>query len=84
MPAGTDAGAQAEAVAARIAEQTRAELRRQRNGTAKATHALVQNYGTLASGILIGLSEGLRNGNGQAKAADAGRRKPRRGTSARA
>ena len=60
MPAGgTDAGAQAEAVAARIAEQTRADLRKQRDGTAKVTHALVQNYGTLASGILIGLSEGL-------------------------
>ena len=85
MPAGgTDAGARAEAVAARIAEQTRADLRIQRDGAAKVTHALVQNYGTLASGILIGLSEGLRNGNGQAKATQARRRKAKRGTFARA
>jgi ElaB/YqjD/DUF883 family membrane-anchored ribosome-binding protein len=85
MPAGgTDAGARAEAVAARIAEQTRADLRQQRDGAAKVTHALVQNYGTLASGILIGLSEGLRNGNGHAKATEARRRKVKRGTSARA
>lgn len=85
MPAGgTEAGARAEAVAARIAEQTRADLRKPRDGTAKVTHALVQNYGTLASGILIGLSEGLRNGNAQAKAPAVAARKTRRGTSARA
>jgi hypothetical protein len=85
MPAGgTDAGAQAEAVAARIAEQTRAELRKQRNGAAKVTHALVQNYGALASGILIGLSEALKNGNGRAKATVASSKKTRRVTSARA
>ncbi len=60
MPAGgTGAGAQADAAAAQFAAQMRSAIRKKRDGAAKATHLLVKNYGTLASGILIGLSDGL-------------------------
>ena len=76
MPAGgTGAGARAEAVAATFAELMRIAMHKQRDGAAKATHLLVQNYGTLASGILIGLSEGLRGEGVRAKAT---RAKPRK------
>jgi hypothetical protein len=85
MPAGrTDAGAQAEAVAAKFAEQTHTALRKQREGAAKLTHSLVQNYGTLTSGILIGLSEGLKRSGTQGKATAAAPNKAKRGTGARA
>ena len=66
-PGGIGAGAQAEAVAAKIASQTRAVIKKQREGVARFNHQLAQNYGTLASGILIGLSEGLAGGGVQAK-----------------
>lgn len=72
---GTRAGAQAEAVAAKFAEEARTSLSRPRNGAVNSTHVLAQNYGTLASGILIGLSEGLRGEGAQAKAARARNRK---------
>ena len=82
---GTGAGAEAEAVAAKFAEQMRSAIRKQRDGAAKLTHLAVQNYGTLASGILIGLSEGLGGGRVKAKATKAKPRKtakPRKPTRA--
>jgi hypothetical protein len=79
MPAGgTGAGAQAEAAAARFAAQMRSAIRRQRDGAAKTTHLLVKNYGTLASGILIGLSDGLGGGGTQPTTAKMTASKPRK------
>jgi hypothetical protein len=61
LPAGgTSAGAEADALAAKMAAALHTTVRKQREGAARVGHMLVQNYGTLASGILIGLSEGLR------------------------
>jgi hypothetical protein len=61
LPAGgTAAGARAQEAATKFAEQMRSSLREQRAGAAKFTHGLSKSYGTLASGILIGMSEGLR------------------------
>jgi hypothetical protein len=69
-PGGIGVGAQAEAAAAKIALQTRTAIRNQREGAARFNHQLLQNYGTLASGILIGLSEGLGGVGVPAKAAE--------------
>jgi hypothetical protein len=69
LPAGgTGAGAKAEAAATRFGEQMRTAVREQREGAAKMTHMLAKNYGTLASGILIGMSEGLLSGGAKPKA----------------
>jgi hypothetical protein len=69
LPAGgTGAGAKAEAAATKFSEQMRAAVREQREGAAKVTHMLAKNYGTLASGILIGMSEGLRGSGAKPKA----------------
>lgn len=63
-PTGTAAGARAHEAAAKFAEQMHTQLREQRVGAAKLTHSLAKSYHTLASGILIGMSEGLRGGGG--------------------
>jgi len=64
--AGTDAGAQVKAMMEQFSEQMQEAVRSQRRATLKAAHGLSENFTTLASGILIGLSEGL-NQAGAAK-----------------
>jgi hypothetical protein len=59
-PGGTEAGVQADAVIDSFAEQMRTAVRRQREANLKAAHLLTQNFATLASGVLIGMSEGLQ------------------------
>jgi len=76
LPAGgTAAGARAQEAATKFAEQMRSSLREQRAGAAKFTHGLSKSYGTLASGILIGMSEGLRGE--RAKPASAAKAAPK-------
>jgi hypothetical protein len=60
QPGGTGTGAQAEAVIDSFTEQMRTAARRQREAGLKATHLLTQNFATLASGVLIGMSEALQ------------------------
>jgi len=55
----TETGARVQALMARFGEPARTVIRQQREAGMKAAHMLTQNFGTLASGVLIGLSEGL-------------------------
>lgn len=60
MAAGTATGAQVMQMMEQYGDQVRAAARAQREAGFKAAHALAQNFGALASGVLIGLSEALR------------------------
>jgi hypothetical protein len=60
MAAGTATGAQVVQMMEQYGDQVRAAARAQREAGFKAAHALAQNFGALASGVLIGLSEALR------------------------
>ena len=56
---GTEAGEQAAATMKAFAERTQSAMRDQRRAGAKAAQAFSQNFATLASGILTGLSKAL-------------------------
>ena len=56
---GTEAGELAAATMKAFAERTQSAMRDQRRAGAKAAQAFSQNFATLASGILTGLSEAL-------------------------
>lgn len=58
--AGTGTGEQVAANIEGYARRMQDQLRANREATLKAAHLLSQNFATLASGILIGLSEGVR------------------------
>jgi hypothetical protein len=59
-PAGATAtGARVQALMEQFSAPVRTAVRQQREAGMKAAHMLTQNFGTLASGVLIGLSEGL-------------------------
>ena len=66
---GTATGAKVTASLRDYAKRAQAEMRAQRETSFKAAHLLTQNFATLASGILIGMSDAL-----EAKAAAAKRR----------
>jgi hypothetical protein len=80
---GTGTGARAAATARDFAKRAQMALRKQRETGFKTAHLLTQNFATLASGILIGMSEAL-----QAKGAVSKRRaslsKPRKSVAKRA
>jgi hypothetical protein len=56
---GTATGTQVASTLRDYAKRAQAALRTQRETSFKAAHLLTQNFATLASGILIGMSEGL-------------------------
>src|SRR5262245_36927411 len=60
QPGATETGAQVDAVMQEISEHMRTALSRQREANVKAAHPLTKNIGTLASGVLIGISEGIQ------------------------
>ena len=57
---GTEAGEQAAATMKAFAERAQSAMREQRRAGAKAAQVFGQNFATLASGILTGLSEALQ------------------------
>jgi hypothetical protein len=57
---GTDTGGQVTAMAEEFGKRVQAGIRESRAASFKGAHALSQNYATLASGVLIGLSEALQ------------------------
>ena len=57
---GTEAGAHAAATVEAFGQRMQKAMREQRTESARTAHRLGQNFGTLASGVLIGLTEGLR------------------------
>ena len=56
---GTAAGAHAAATVEAFGQRMQRAMREQRTESARTAHRLGQNFGTLASGVLIGLTEGL-------------------------
>jgi hypothetical protein len=60
--AGTATQAQIEQTLEEFGERMRDAMRQQRRSAVKAAEAMTQNFATLASGILIGLTEGLQQG----------------------
>ena len=65
--AGTATQAQIEQTLEAFGERMRDAVRQQRRMALKAGEAMAENFATLASGILIGLTEGLEQGKGRPK-----------------
>jgi hypothetical protein len=68
QPGGTDSGARAAETLETYAQQAKTAMRSSRESSLKIMHTLTQNYATLVSGVLIGLSEAL----GQSKSKNNG------------
>jgi len=62
MSAGTATGAQVMSMMEQYGDQVRNAARAQRDASFRAVHALAQNFATLASGVLIGLTEAMQQG----------------------
>jgi len=82
---GTDTGAEVTATIEQFQQQMQTMVRQSRATGAKAAHALSQNFATLASGVLIGISEGFRQkGPGKTKPGRAPKRtvarRPKKGS----
>jgi hypothetical protein len=63
MNAGTATGQQVMAMVEQYGEQVRATARASRDAGFRAAHALAQNFAALASGVLIGMAEAMREGS---------------------
>ena len=59
---GTETAAQIEATMEQFGDSMRAAVKQQRRTAFKAAEMMAENFTTLASGILIGLTEGLQQG----------------------
>jgi hypothetical protein len=75
MSAGTATGAQVVAMMDQYGDQVRKAARAQRDAGFRAVHALAQNFATLASGVLIGLTEAMQQGAGKPAAPPAARKR---------
>jgi hypothetical protein len=69
MSAGTATGQQVMAMMEQYGDQVQKAVRAQRDAGFRAAHALAQNFATLASGVLIGLSEAMQQGGAKSTAA---------------
>ncbi len=56
---GTQAGTQASLVVAQLVEKSQLALRTGRSASARAAQAMMDSYGSLVSGVLMGMSEAL-------------------------
>lgn len=70
---GTGTGAHATQTIQQLTEQAQTAMRDGRNASVKAMSAMLDSYAALASGVLIGMSQGMQGEAGDAPAA-----KPRR------
>ena len=66
--AGIATQTQIEQTLEQFGDQMRDAVRQQRRTAVKATEAMMDNFNTLASGILIGLTEGLQQGKAKPEA----------------
>ena len=64
---GTETGARAMETLNERAREAQAAVRSSREAGLKAMHTITQNYATLVSGVLIGLSEAFEQGKSRAK-----------------
>lgn len=72
---GTGTGAQASAAVEQLMAQTRDALRGSRNFSLRAAQAMMDSYAAIASGVLIGMSDGLQQGGSVASEAPARKRR---------
>ena len=63
--AGSQTGAEAQKVAETFAKNLQDQLQSSRETAFKAAHTLTQNYATVVSGILMGLSEAYKEKGGK-------------------
>lgn len=59
---GSDTGARATETVQGLMQQAQSALREHRASSLRAAEAMLQSYGALVSGVLIGMSEGMRAG----------------------
>jgi predicted transcriptional regulator len=64
---GSDTGAQATQTVAQLVAQTQTALRDGRAATAKTAQAMLDGYAAMVSGVLIGMSEGMKSAGGVAR-----------------
>jgi len=69
---GSETGSQASQTAEDLAAQALATIRETRAGGLRAAQAMLDSYGALVSGVLIGMSEGLRAAPSHAATNDSG------------
>ena len=75
MSAGTATGAQVMAMMEQYGSQVQMAARAQRDAGIRAAHALAQNFATLASGVLIGLTEAMQHGSAKPAAPPAAKKR---------
>jgi hypothetical protein len=75
MAAGTATGQQVISMMEQYGDQVRKAARAQRDAGFRAAHALAQNFATLASGVLIGLSEAMQQGAAKSSAAQGAKKR---------
>jgi hypothetical protein len=59
-PGATETGARVTSALEQFSAHSKQAMRRQRRATLKATTMMTQSFGTLASGVLVGLAEGMK------------------------
>ena len=59
-PGATETGARVTSALEEFSAHAKDAIRRQRRATLKATTMMTQSFGTLASGVLVGLAEGMK------------------------
>jgi hypothetical protein len=59
-PGATETGARVQSAIAQFSAHAKETMRKQRRTTLKATAMMTQSFGTLASGVLVGLAEGMK------------------------
>jgi ElaB/YqjD/DUF883 family membrane-anchored ribosome-binding protein len=65
-PGATATGSRVASAIEEISAHAREAMRQQRRATLKATAIMTQSFGTLASGVLVGLAEGMKRAPGGA------------------
>ena len=75
MSAGTATGAQVMDMMEQYGSQIQKAARAQRDAGFRAAHALAQNFATLASGVLIGLTEAMQQGSARTSAPSAAKKR---------
>ena len=59
-PGATETGARVQSAIEEFSAHAKAAMRQQRRATLKATAMMTQSFGALASGVLVGLAEGMK------------------------
>jgi hypothetical protein len=59
-PGATETGARVQSAIEQFSAHAKEAMRKQRRATLKATAMMTQSFGTLASGVLVGLAEGMK------------------------